>query len=173
MYPDPITGLPIDGISCVRYTHEAMADRIIADPSIHQNHLAAIFGFTPGWVSKMVNSDAFQAYLHSRKEELTDPELKARVEARMRSVEAQLRVIADLSLERITETLAAGTPLSDDFVLQTAKLSTAALGYGARPAGAASTNVAVIIQVPSKAQNSQEWVSAHEAEPSAPALASG
>lgn len=163
MYVDPLTGKSIDSLATVRYTHEAMADRIIADPAIHQNHLAVIFGFTPGWVSKMVNSDAFQSYLYARKEELTDPALRARIEERMRSIDAQLKTIADLSLQRITEKLANDAcPATDDFLLQTAKLSTAALGYGARPgAGASAANVAVIIQVPSKASTAQEWAAKH------------
>jgi hypothetical protein len=38
-------------IQKVRYTHDAMIDLIIADPSIHQNHLAKIFGYTASFVS--------------------------------------------------------------------------------------------------------------------------
>lgn len=70
----------------VRYTHEAMVDLIVQNPWISQNDLAAHFGYTPGWVSTVITSDAFQAKLAERREEVVDPVLKASLEERMRGL---------------------------------------------------------------------------------------
>jgi hypothetical protein len=78
----------------VRYTHEAMADLIIEHPMISQNQLAAYFGYTPGWISTIINSDAFQSFLAARKEELVDPELRLTLNERFRALATQsLRVL--------------------------------------------------------------------------------
>src|ERR1700688_3901505 len=61
------------GICQVRYTHDDMVDTIIANPVITQNELAARYGYTASWISQVITSDAFQARLHERKDQLTDP----------------------------------------------------------------------------------------------------
>jgi DNA-binding MarR family transcriptional regulator len=85
----------------VRYSHQAMADLILANPAISQNELAGHFGYTPGWVSQIVNSDAFQAFLATRKEELVNPVITA-------SVEEKLMTLAKKSLDVLHEKLANG-----------------------------------------------------------------
>lgn len=159
MWTDPVTGEKREGIARVRYSAEAMADLVIADPSISQNTIAAHFGYTPGWISRIFNSDAFKAYLHQRKEELTDPDLKARVNARLMELEEQLKTVADLALNRMIERLAGPLPVDDDFLLKSAQMAKDALGYGARGAGAGPTNINVVVQVPSKAKSTAEWSS--------------
>ena len=53
----------------VKYSHDAMIDLIIASPGIQQNTLAIHFGYTVGWISTIMQSDAFQAKLAARKDE--------------------------------------------------------------------------------------------------------
>lgn len=146
------------GIAKVRYTHDAMIDVILANPTVKQTELAEMFDRSNGWVSLIVQSDAFKARLAERKAELVDPLITA-------SVENRLSAVAAKSLELIQEKLEqplANKMLSEDFVLQTAKMATAALGYGARPQNTGqTTNVAVVVQVPPKAASAQEWANTY------------
>lgn len=158
MFPDPVTGEVKNGIAKVRYSHDAMIDLIIAEPSVTQNALAECFDRTPGWISQVINSDAFQARLAERKEQLVDPVLVA-------SIRDRLNAVAARSLELVAEKLnapLAGQMVSEDFLLKSAKMATDALGYGARaPTGGQTTNVAVVVQVPNKIPDAREWVTVH------------
>ena len=82
----------------LRYTHDAMIDEIIVNPSVSQGEIAQRFGFTETWVSIVINSDAFQEKLAERKAQLVDPKISA-------SVEDRLAGIAARSLDRIAEKL--------------------------------------------------------------------
>lgn len=146
---------PAQAIAKVSYTHDAMIDLIIAQPSISQGELAKFFGYTQSWVSTVKNSDAFQARLAERKAELIDPAITA-------SIDEKFRALADSSLNLLIERVTSAVKPSDDFLLQTAKLSAGALGYGAKaPAASNTTNIAVVVQVPPKIQSSVDWAAAH------------
>jgi len=106
----------------VRYTHAAMIDLIIASPGISQNALAAHFGYTPPWVSTIMSSDAFQAALAARREEIVDPSLVATVEERFREVTI-------LSLQKLKAKLEQPT-VSDAVVLKAAELGAKAMNIG-------------------------------------------
>lgn len=122
-WKDPATGEVRGGIAKTGYTHQAMADLILANPTISQNELAAQFKVTPGWISQVIASDAFQAFLSDRKNEIIDPILRGAVEESFKGLVLQ-------SMERLREKLAANP--SDQLVLEVFKNSTRALGYGAR-----------------------------------------
>lgn len=108
----------------VRYTHAAMADAIIENPAISQNDLAAMFGFTAGWVSNVMASDAFQAHLAQRKDELVDPVLRLTIEERFKALVAR-------SLEVLQEKLARPVAMiPDNLALQAAALGARSLGLG-------------------------------------------
>lgn len=151
MFPHPVTGEPTNGIAKVRYSHEAMIELLIADPMLKQNDLAAMFDRSPAWVSQIISSDAFQARLAERRKEIVDPTLVATVEER-------LRAVANVALSKVLDKLSSPLPITDDFLLKSAKLGTDALGYGARQPSSQTTNVAVVLQVPAKAASTQEWV---------------
>lgn len=156
MYTDPETGEVKNGIAKIRYSHDAMIDLIISEPTIRQNDLAVIFDRTPVWVSQVVNSDAFQARLEARRSELVDPVIAATIKDR-------LAAVAATSLEKVLEKIASPVQIvSDDFLLKTAEFATKALGYGARPqGGGGDTNVAVVVQVPAKIPSAAEWASTY------------
>lgn len=158
MHADPATGELVNGIKKVRYSHDAMIDLMIAEPTVKQNDLAAIFDRTPTWISLVVNSDAFQARLSERKAELIDPAITA-------SINERINAVASKALERIHEKLAGplGGLASDDFLIKSAKLALDAAGFGARvPTSASVTNnLAVIVQVPPKAPSASEWASTY------------
>lgn len=113
-------------IQKLHYTHDAMIDLIIANPAIHQNELAARFGYTASWVSTLMATDAFQNRLAERTKELVDPAIRA-------SVEEQFKGMVLRSLDILRQKLdkpAADIP--DNLALRTLELSSRALGYGAR-----------------------------------------
>lgn len=110
------------GIQKVRYTHEAMAERILANPCISQNELAQHFGYSVGWISQVLGSDSFQAYLEDRKNEIVDPILRAAVEESFKGLVLQ-------SMQRLREKLDSNP--SDQLVLETFKSASRAMGYGA------------------------------------------
>ncbi len=111
-------------IAKVRYTHDAMIDLIIQEPAISQNSLAAVFGFTPGWVSIVVNSDAFQARLEQRKSELVDPTIRLTLNERFNAVVTR-------SLEVLQEKLSKDADkIPDNLVLRSIEVGAKALGVG-------------------------------------------
>ena len=138
-------------IARVKYTHDAMIDLIIANPAMSQGQLAMHFGYTGPWISRIMNSDAFQARLAVRKGDIVDPTLVA-------SVEEKLRTMASKSLDLVIDRLALGTDL--DSALKAVEISSKALGYGAR-----QQNIAVqqnfVVALPPKAQSSAAWADAH------------
>lgn len=85
-------------IKTVKYTHDAMIDLIVTNPAISQNEIAKFFGYTPTWVSIIVNSDAFKNRLAERKAVLVDPKIIAGIEARLEGL-AQRSL--DLLIDRL------------------------------------------------------------------------
>lgn len=108
----------------IRYTHEAMADLIIENPAISQNQLAAYFGYSPGWISTVINSDAFQSFLASRKAELVDPELRLTLNERFRALATQSLRILQAKVSKPEDQVDAGV------ALKALELSGKALGLG-------------------------------------------
>jgi hypothetical protein len=81
-----LTATPATAIKHLNYTHEAMADLILAEPTVTAIELGEIFNYSAGWVSRVIASDAFQARLAQRKAQLTDPIVAASLDERLRSV---------------------------------------------------------------------------------------
>ena len=94
----PGTASAATAIARVSYTHDAMVDLLIANPQITNNALAEAFGYTPAWVSRIKNSDAFQLRLAARKTDLVDPELTL-------SIEEKLAHVAHRGLDILAEKL--------------------------------------------------------------------
>lgn len=116
----------------LRYTHDAMVDAIIANPAVSQNKLAQTFGYTPGWVSLVMSSDAFRERLHARKAELSDPTILATIEERFRALTTR-------SLEILSEKLAAPASVVDErLALRCAELGAKVLAPAAAPAPSAA-----------------------------------
>lgn len=123
----PRTHAPTMGnLAKVRYTHEALIDLIIARPEMSQNQLAAYFGYSPGWISNILASDALQARMAQRREEIVDPELKATIEERFRALAIQSLKVLQHKLNQPT--------VSDNVALRAAELGAKALGIGGHAA---------------------------------------
>ena len=104
------------------YTHDAMIALILEHPEMDQNELAAHFGYTPGWISNVLASDAFQSRMAARREEIIDPAIKATIEERFRAL-----VIRSLD---VLQAKLAAPAVSDNVALRAAELGAKALGIG-------------------------------------------
>lgn len=131
----------------VNYTHEALADAIIQNPWASQGELAAHFGYTESWLSRIIASDAFQAYLAARKDEVIDPRIRATVEERFKGLVIQ-------SIEKLHQRLEVSP--SDDLLLGVMNGAAKALGYGARQTPQVTVQNFVAV-VPQKDASSQAW----------------
>ncbi len=67
------------------YTHKALIDLMVAHPELSQRQMAKVFDYTEAWLSTIVCSDAFQAMLAQRREEIVDPVLRLTVEERFKA----------------------------------------------------------------------------------------
>ena len=141
-----------NSITRIRYTHDAMIDFIIANPGVSQNAIAAYFGYRAPSISRIFNSDAFQARLAERKQELVDPSITEGFEANMKALAAQ-------SLDIVAEKLAATQ--SAEMALKVLDLTTKALGYGARQAQGPQIQQNFVVALPQKAATSAAWAATH------------
>lgn len=141
--------MSLPSLANVRYTHDAIIDEILLNPSVSQGDLSRQFGFSQSWMSIVINSDAFQNALAERKAELVDPKITATINER-------LEAVAKRSLDKILERLDSGvTPKDADLVAM------AKLGVGdknMRAPGPVVNNNLYVVQAPLPAQNSSTWL---------------
>lgn len=143
----------MNALAKVNYSHEAMIDLIVGNPGISQRELARHFGYTEGWVSRVMSSDAFKAALSARRGEIVDPVL-------VQSVEERFEALVTRSMDIVMEKLEAHpTP---DFALKSLDLGARALGYGARNGGAGVTvQQNFVVAMPETASTPKAWVEKH------------
>jgi hypothetical protein len=110
-------------IAHVSYTHDALIDMIMAEPERSQRSLAAEFGYTEGWISRIIASDVFQVRLAERKAQLVDPEIARTMNERLEAMAQQSLEIVERKLEQTKNPL---------YALQALGLASRALGYGMR-----------------------------------------
>ena len=136
----------------VHYSHEAMIDVILTEPTLTQNELAQRFGRSVSWISIIMGSDAFQAALAKRRDDILDPFLVATIEERFRGLATQ-------SLEVLAEKLE--LTKSADLALKALDISAKALGMGARHASGAQVQNNFVVQLPMKMEDSGSWALKH------------
>lgn len=83
----------------VNFSHDAIIDVLLANPRISQQDLAKQFGYTAGWICRMINSDAFQARIAERKAMLVDPGVAAQLNARLAGVAIQAMDVISRKLD--------------------------------------------------------------------------
>lgn len=143
-----------DAIQKVRYSHDAMIDLIVANPWVSQGELARTFGYTEGWVSQVIASDAFQSRLAERKNELVDPTIRA-------TIEEKFKGLVERSYQVLLKKLEANS-VSDETALRTLEIASRAAGYGSRSAQAVINNN-FVVAVPPKAESTAAWAKQHGA----------
>lgn len=139
-------------IQKVRYTHEAMIDVILAEPTITQNELAVRFERSVGWISVVMGSDAFQGALAKRRDDVTDPFLIATIEERFRG-------LAQQSLQVISDKLEATK--NADLALKALDISSKALGFGARAGQTNNVQNNFVVALPPKIAAAADWAAQH------------
>lgn len=82
----------------LNYSHEAMIDLILAEPSVTNKELAEIFSYSEAWISHIRRSDSFQARIAERKALVIDPRIRQNLEDRLSHV-------ATASIAKIQEKL--------------------------------------------------------------------
>ena len=140
-------------IARVKYTHDAMIDLMIANPAVSQNQIAAHFGYSVPWVSRVMNSDAFLARLAVRKSDLVDPAIAF-------SIEEKFKALADKSLDVVLEKLTVTG--SAELGLKALEITAKALGYGARQQNL-NVQQNFVVALPGKAESAESWAAAHGA----------
>lgn len=140
-----------NSIGRVHYTHDSMIDLILTNPVVSQGELAAHFGYTQAWVSRIMNSDAFQARLAVRKTELVDPSI-------VLTIDEKLKALASKSLDVVLEKLT--VTQNPDTALKALEVTTRALGYGARQQNL-NVQQNFVVALPPKAASAQDWASTH------------
>jgi hypothetical protein len=71
------------GLQKINWSHEAMIDLILAEPSVTNKELAAVFDYSEAWIGHIRKSDSFQARFAERKAVVVDPAIKRRLEDRL------------------------------------------------------------------------------------------
>ena len=102
----------------VSFQHEQVIDKMLERPRIQTKELAELFGYSPGWLGRVINSDSFQARLAERKEALTDPGIARRLNARLQGVTIQAVDVISRKLEATD---------SAEFALEALGISTSVL----------------------------------------------
>lgn len=139
-------------IARVKYSHDAMIDVLIAQPGIQQGQLAAHFGYTQAWVSRIMNSDAFLARLAERKSDLVDPSIAL-------TLDEKFKALASRSLDIVLEKLE--VTKNPDTALKALELSSKALGYGARQQNL-NVQQNFVVAMPQKVQSPEDWAAMHQ-----------
>lgn len=152
--PAPAAGK--DAIKHCSYSHDAMIDMIVANPWINQGELARNFGYTEGWVSQVIASNAFQARLEERKDALIDPAIRATIEENFRGLVHRSIQILMRKLDEPT------SKISDELALKALEIASKAAGYGAK-GSTVQVNTQFVVQVPAKAASSADWVKQNSA----------
>lgn len=111
-------------IGKISYSHDKVIDVLVANPRVTQRQLAAYFGYTEGWMSRMMSSDAFKLRVANRRTDLVDPLIVA-------SVEERFKFLAVRGLEVLQEKLDQPTELiSENLALKALELGARGLGVG-------------------------------------------
>lgn len=140
----------------MRPWHQQVADMWIDDPRLSQGEIARRMGRTEGWLSVIVNCDAFQEYLAVRKEELLDPILKA-------SVEERFRAIANVAADKFMERMQLGA-VSNRELLSAMDVTAKGLGMGPAAKQPMIQQNLYIVPAPQKTPDSSQWAQVVEAQ---------
>ena len=134
----------------VAYSHDVIIDYIIANPTVSRGEIAKHHGYTEAWLSRIMNSDAFNVVLARRREEITDPVLTATVRENLTSV-------AQKSMEILLRKLENPSQIKMEDAIKCMDVTTRALGYGARDSGNVTNIQQNVVVVPPKASDAEEW----------------
>ena len=135
------------------YTHEALADMMLTNPSMTQKELALAFDRSPQWIWYVTASDAFQAYLSERRKTCIDPIIT-------HTVQERLNGLASRSVDVLMTKLEIGCDAAT--ALKSLEVATKALGYGARDAAGVQVQNNFVVAMPGKVADAAEWAAGYK-----------
>jgi hypothetical protein len=108
-----------DPISRLTHAHDAILDWLLMNPTATLTQMGEALGYSPPWLSLVINSDLFQAKYAERRQT---------IEASIASdIPAKMRVIAQLGLEKLADKIA--RTQDAEFLLETTDKMLHRLGY--------------------------------------------
>lgn len=117
---------PKPTIKRLNFSHEAIARWLLENPDASLGKCAEEFGYTQGWLSIIIHSDAFRAKYESMQTEADRLVLN--------DIPAKMRGAASLALEgladQVEKAVADGSVAHRGFLLDTSEKLLAKLGYG-------------------------------------------
>ena len=134
-------------------THDAVIDYVLTNPGATYREISSAFGYTPEGIGVICRSDAFQARLEIRRENVVDPIVRQNLEQRLNG-------LAHASLDILMRKL--DTSEDPKLALSTLEISTraAAAAFGARTAAqSGNSGVTFVVQLPGPATTTSEWSS--------------
>ncbi len=102
-----------------KYSHDALVDQILANPTATDKELGAVFNRSAWWVKAIRSSDMFREKLATRGKEIADPLMIA-------SIEERLDMLTSRSIDVMLEKMSRPTDLIPD------NLAVAAANFGAK-----------------------------------------
>jgi len=125
--PEPASSRPQKPtIQKLNFNHEAIIRWMLENPTASHGDCAAFFGYTPGWFSIIIHSDAFKAKW---------AELSNQADALViNDIPAKMRGVASRALEGLADQVDAAvadqTAAPRDFLLKSSEMLLKSLGYG-------------------------------------------
>jgi hypothetical protein len=110
-------------VTKITYTHDAMVDLILQEPTVTNKELGELFGYSPGWVARVIASDAFVSRIAERKAQLIDPQITQSLNERLRGVAIHA---VDIISQKLDAEQSAG------YAIDALGLATKAMGLGKR-----------------------------------------
>lgn len=133
---------PRPQVKRLSFSHEAIARWLLENPGASLGECAEEFGYTRGWLSIIIHSDAFKAKYHEMQAQ-ADRLVIDDIPAKMRgTVSLALEGLAD----QVEKAVADGKQENRQFLLNTSEALLQKLGYGAPSGGK------VVINAPNASQ---------------------
>jgi len=129
----------------------AMIDFLIANPTAKSSEIGAAFGYSTVYVSRLINSDIFQAQLKERRAEIVNPGLTSAVQERLTGLLAQSADIVAEELERTN---------NPKLAITTMGILVKASQFGAK-AGPTVNVAQYVAVVPEKSRDVEAWAANH------------
>jgi len=141
-----------DVIAKAHYTHDAMVDMIIQNPSVTQRDLARHFGYTESWISQIIRCDVIREKLTKRSNELLDP-------IALLDVQRRFEALAHRSMDVLFDQL--DMKANPEVALKALEITSRSLGYGAKAPGV-QINQQFVVAMPPKAESSDSWAAQYK-----------
>jgi len=130
------------------YTHKAMMDLVLANPTMPLQDLADYFGVSVAWAKKVTMSDAFQAVLDKRREEIINPII-------LESVTEKIRGLTNNTLDMLNNRVELGIVKTPELI-EIAKMGLTSQGLLDTSEKTINNNQ-FVVAMPSKVATADEW----------------